>query len=149
MAEHPDWVGRLFSHDDLEAIAAAVAAAERRTSGQIRVHLERRCVGDPLAHARRVFQSLGMHRTRHRNAVLLFLAVDDRKFAVVGDDGIHAQVGHGFWDSVRDVLQRDLRGGRLRDGIVDAVSEIGRVLGRHFPDRPDDRNDLSDSVSSA
>jgi uncharacterized membrane protein len=149
MAEHPDWVRRLFSPADLEAIAAAVAAAERRTSGQIRVHLERRCVGDPLAHARQVFQSLGMHRTRHRNAVLLLLTVDDRKFAVVGDDGIHAQVGHGFWDSVRDGLQRDLRGGRLRDGIVDAVGEIGRVLGRHFPDRPDDRDELSDSVSSA
>ena len=149
MAAHPDWVGRLLAPADLEAIAAAVAAAERRTSGQIRVHLERRCVGDPLAHARRVFQSLGMHRTRRRDAVLLFLAVDDRKFAVVGDDGIHAQVGHGFWDSVRDVLQADLRAGRLRDGIVAAIGEIGRVLGRHFPDRPDDRNELPDSVSSA
>jgi uncharacterized membrane protein len=149
MARHPDWVTRLFSHEDLDAIAAAVAAVERLTSGQIRVHLERRCVGDPLAHARTVFQSLGMHRTRHRNAVLLYLAVDDRRFAIVGDDGIHARVGYDFWDSVRDVLQRDLRAGRLRDGIIDAVAEIGRVLGRHFPDRPDDRNELSDTVSTA
>ncbi len=149
MAQHPEWVQRTFSHADLDAITAAVAAAERRTSGQIRVHLEQRCVGDPLAHARRVFQSLSMHRTRHRAAVLLYLAVDDRRFAVVGDDGIHAHVGYGFWDSVRDVLQRELRAGRMREGVIDAVAEIGRVLGRHFPDRPDGRNELSDPVSTA
>ena len=149
MADHPEWVRRVFSHEDLDAIAAAVAAAERRTSGQIRVHLEQRCVGDPLAHARRVFQSLGIHRTRHRAGVLLCLAVDDRKFAIVGDDGIHAHVGYHFWDSVRDVLQQELRAGRLREGVIAAVAEIGRVLGSHFPDRPDDENELSDSVSTA
>ena len=80
---HPDWVERHFSPDDLEAIRAAVAAAERQTAGEIRVHLERRAVGDVLAHARRVFHALGMHRTRHRANVLLYLAVDDRKFAIV------------------------------------------------------------------
>ena len=149
MADHPEWVRRVFSHEDLDAIAAAVAAAERRTSGQIRVHLEQRCVGDPLAHARRVFQSLGMHRTRHRAGVLLCLTVDDRKFAIVGDDGIHSHVGYHFWDSVRDVLQQELRAGRMREGVVAAVVEIGRVLGSHFPDRPDYENELRDSVSTA
>jgi uncharacterized membrane protein YgcG len=147
MAEHPEWVTRLLSDEDLDAIAAAVAAAERRTSAQVRVHLERRCVGDPIAHATHVFHRLGMHRTRHRNGVLLFLSLGDRKFAIVGDHAIHDRVGHGFWDSVRDVLQAELRAGRMREGITAAVAEIGRALGAHFPDRPDDTNELPDRVS--
>lgn len=149
MAGHPDWVHRLLSSEDLEAVAAAVRAAEGRTAGQIRVHLERRCVGDPLAHARRVFHHLGLHRTPHRASVLLYLAVDDRKFATVGDDGIHARVGSRFWDSVRDVLQRELRTGRVREGLVAAVGEIGRVLGTHFPPAGAEPGPPGAEVSSA
>lgn len=145
---HPDWVERYFSPDDLEAIRAAVAAAERQTAGEIRVHLERRAVGDVLAHARRVFHALGMHRTRHRASVLLYLAVDDRKFAIVGDDGVHARVGYRLWDSVRDELQRELRAGRTRDGVIATVAEIGRALAAHFPPRPDETNELPDAVSA-
>ncbi len=147
--QHPAWVRRFLSPDDLEAIATAVADAERRTSGEIRVHLEPRCVGDALAHGRQVFRALRMDRTRQRNGVLLYLAADDRKFAIVGDQGIHEQVGYGFWDSVRDVLQRELRAGRTRESVMAAVAEIGRVLATHFPRQTDDRNELSDTVSTA
>jgi uncharacterized membrane protein len=149
MDKHPEWVARVLAADDLDAIARTVAAAERRTSGQIRVHLERRAAGDALARARRVFRTLRMERTRHRNGVLLFLALDNHTFAIVADRGIHERVGDAFWDSVRDVLEAELRAGRMREGIVAAVAEIGRVLATHFPDRPDDVNELSDSVSTA
>jgi uncharacterized membrane protein len=148
-AEHPEWVRRRFSPDDLAAIAGAIAEAERQTSGEIRVHLERRAVGDAIAHARRAFHALGMHRTRDRNAVLVYLALDDRRFAIVGDAGVHVRVGSGFWDAARDALERDLRENRMRDGLIAAVGEIGRALGRHFPRHPDDRNELGDAVSSA
>jgi uncharacterized membrane protein len=90
-----------------------------------------------------------MHRTRHRASVLLYLAVEDRKFAIVGDDGIHARVGYHLWDSVRDVLQRELRAGRMRDGVTAAVAEIGRALGEHFPPRPDDPKDPAPAVTTA
>lgn len=147
MLDHPSWVLRHLSDADLDAIATAVAAGERLTSGQIRVHLEPRCGRDPMAQARLVFDRIGVARTRQRNGVLLYLALDDHRFVVLGDEGIHARVGHGFWDSVRDMLQAELRAGHTRDGIVAAVLEIGRVLATHFPDRPDDVNELSDSVS--
>jgi uncharacterized membrane protein len=147
MGRHPGWVSRHLSQDDLDAIARAVADAEQLTSGQVRVHLEERCPGDPLAHAAEVFQRVGMDRTRCRNGVLLYLALEDHRFAVLGDVSIHERVGPGFWDSVRDALGAELRAGRMRAGIVAAVLEIGRVLGEHFPDRPDDVNELSDSVS--
>ena len=147
MADTPAWVERVFTAADLQAIAGAVSAAERGTSGEIRVHLDQRSPGDPLAQARGLFRSLGMERTRERNGVLLYLTLDDRKFAIFGDEGIHAQVGHGFWDSVRDVLQSELRAGRPGAALVAAVEEIGRVLARYFPSRPDDTNELSDTVS--
>jgi uncharacterized membrane protein len=147
MAAPPEWVRRHLSDEDLSVIATAVSGAERLTSGQVRVHVEERCVGDPIAQARRVFLRLGLDRTRHRNAVLLYLALGDHKFAIVGDQGIHARVGQGFWDSIRDDLQRDLRAGRMREGVTTAVAEIGKRLGAHFPDRPDDVNELSDTVS--
>jgi uncharacterized membrane protein len=147
MAHVPAWVERVFSEADLDVIAKAVGAAEHLTSGEIRVHLDQRCAGDALAQARGLFRSLGMDRTQHRNGVLLYLALEDRKFAVFGDEGIHGQVGHGFWDSVRDVLQRELRAGRPQAAVVAAVGEIGRVLGQYFPHRRDDTNELSDTVS--
>lgn len=143
----PAWVERVFTTADLDAIAAAVASAERGTSGEIRVHFDQHAPGDALAQARQLFRSLGMERTQQRNGVLLYLALEDRKFAVFGDEGIHAQVGLGFWDSVRDVLQRELRAGRPGVAVVAAVEEIGRVLGQHFPSRPDDTNELSNTVS--
>jgi uncharacterized membrane protein len=145
---HPAWVEQLLSAEDLEAIRAAIAVAERQTAAEIRVHVERRAVGDVLAHARAVFHALAMHRTGHRAGVLLYLAVDDRRFAIVGDQGVHARVGSRLWDSVRDRLQRELRAGRMREGMLEAIGELGRVLAEHYPRRASDPPESSDLVSS-
>jgi uncharacterized membrane protein len=146
-SRHPAWVEKLLSAEDLEAIRAAIAAAERKTAADIRVHVERRAVGDVLAHARGVFHALGMHRTGHRAGVLLYLAVDDRRFAIVGDQGVHARAGSRLWDSVRDQLQRELRAGRMREGVLEAIGELGRVLSEHYPRRANDPPAPADPVS--
>jgi uncharacterized membrane protein len=150
MTAHPRWTYRLFSDADLQAISAAVAAAEQRTSGEIRVHLERRLPrrgGDPLARAAEVFTALDMHRTVERNGVLIYLAVDDHRLAIAGDAGVHAQVGDGYWNAVRDAMVERLRRGEAREAVLYAVGEVGAVLERLFPRRPDDQNELSDRVS--
>jgi uncharacterized membrane protein len=147
---HPRWTRSLFSSEDLEAIAAAVAAAERATSGEIRVHLERRLPpgdGDALARATEIFTRLGMQATADRNGVLIYLALDDHKLAIAGDAGVHARVGDEYWQRIRDAMVERLRRGQPRDAVVYAVSEVGDVLRRFFPRRPDDRNELSDRVS--
>jgi uncharacterized membrane protein len=151
---HPRWTRRLFGQGDLEAIAAAVAAAEGATSAEIRVHLDRRLpshpevpAGDALAHARLVFVRLHMHETAERNGVLLYLAVEDRKLAIVGDEAIHARVGDQYWAAVRDAMVERLRRGEARDALVHAVRDVGGILQKFFPRRPDDRNELSDQVS--
>lgn len=147
---HPRWTRRLFNEADCDAISAAVAAAEAQTSAEIRVHLDRRIPGgrDAMARARAVFRHLGMHRTAQRNGVLIYLALEDRKLAIVGDEAIHAQVGQEYWDRVRDLMLDRLRREAPRDAVVDAVRDVGAVLGRFFPRQRDDRNELSDEMSA-
>ena len=147
--KHPRWTRTLFSHDDLAAIGTAVAEAEHGTSGEIRVHLERRLprTTDALTRAMHVFTRLGMEATAERNAVLIYLAVEDRRLAIVGDRGVHARVGDEYWQRVRDAMVARLRAGAPRDALVHAVTDVGMVLRKFFPRRPDDRNELSDEVS--
>ena len=150
MAKHPPWTRHIFSDADFEAIAAAIARAEALTSGQIKVHLERRVhgrTGDALARAKQVFAHLALHRAADRHAVLIYLALEDRKLAIIGDVGIHARVGDEYWSAIRDRMVEGLRANAARDAIVGAVDEVGRVLREHFPRRPEDTNDTGDEVS--
>lgn len=146
---HPRWTRALFSDHDLEAIAATVAEAERHTSGEIRVHLERRLprATDALTRAAQVFTRLKMDATADRNGVLLYLAVESRSLAIVGDRGVHERVGDEYWQQVRDAMVARLRAGASREALVQAVVDVGLVLQKFFPRRPDDRNELSDEVS--
>lgn len=151
---HPSWTHALFTDVDLDAIAAAVTAAEATTSAEIRVHLERRlprdasgAPEDTLERARTVFVALGMRATAERSGVLLYLAIDDHRVAVVGDEGVHARVGAAFWEGVRDVMLERLRRGAARDAVIAAVADLGAVLRRFFPRRDGDTDELSDRVS--
>ena len=147
MARHPRWVRRLLSEADLHAVAAAIAAAETQTSAEIRVHLDAHCAGGAMAKAVTVFERLGMHRTAQRHGVLIYVAIEDRKLAVLGDQGIHDRLGQAYWDRlVQDVLAH-FREERPRDGLLHAVAEVGAALRRHFPRRPDDVNELPDQLS--
>ena len=150
---HPRWAERLFSEPDFVAITDAIGRAEATMSAEVRVHLERRVHRlpgqrpDALRRARRVFAHLGMHLTAEHHGVLLYLAIEDRKLAVVGDEGIHRRVGDAYWEGVRDLMVAKLREGRALDAVLAGIAEIGRVLAEHFPRRPDDTNELSDHVS--
>jgi uncharacterized membrane protein len=147
MAQHPRWVRRFLDPADLDAVAAAITGAEAATSGEIRVHLDARCPGEALARAALVFERLGMHRTAARHGVLIYVSVEDHKLAVLGDRGIHERVGQAYWDGLVAAVLAHFRDGRFRDGLAHAVGEVGAVLGRHFPRRPDDVNELPDRVS--
>jgi len=147
MARHPKWVRAILSADDLAVIARAVAEAERHTSAEVRVHLDHSCDGDALQQAIKVFERLGMHRTAERNGVLVYISVTDRKLAVIGDKGIHERVGEAYWQGLVAAVRERLRQQQSRDGLIHAIAELGRELSRHFPRRPDDKNERSDNVS--
>lgn len=143
-ARHPH---RFFTPAEEHRIIAAIQHAEHETSGQIRVHVERHCPADAYARAREVFAGLTMHRTQRRNGTLIYLAIADRKFAVVGDEGIHAVVPPGFWEEIRDAMAGDFRRGRFCEGVCHGIAAIGQHLKAYFPGQPDDRNELPDKIS--
>jgi uncharacterized membrane protein len=150
----PRWAKGVLTDADLDAIVTAVREAEQRTSAEIRVHVEPRVVHgrrpgvtDALERARRVFAELGMHRTAQRSGVLVYLAIEDHKLAVVGDEGIHAHVGDDYWNGVRDRMVERLRAGAMRAALIGAVTEVGVTLARFFPRRPDDVDELPDDIS--
>ena len=152
---HPAWVSTMFSDRDLDDIAVAIARVEAEAAAEVRVHLERRVASgwlrspDALARARTLFHRLGMHRTRARNGVLVYLALDDHKLAIVGDEGIHGRVGEAYWAHVRDTMIQHLREASPGQAVVRAVEDLGRVLAEHFPRRPGDTpGDLSNQVST-
>jgi uncharacterized membrane protein len=140
-------VRRLLSERDEAAVIAAISAAESKTSGEIRVHVERRSADGALATARRWYRRLGMDDTKERNGVLFYVAVDDREFAIVGGEGIHAKVGDAFWDALRDAMHEDFAKGDPASGLTRAIGEAGSRLAEFFPRRADDENELSDEIS--
>jgi uncharacterized membrane protein len=147
MPRHPRWVRGFLAEADLDAVTRAIGAAELRTSAEIRVHLDHRCPGEPMARAVAVFEHLGMHRTAARHGVLIYVSVGDHKLAVLGDQGVHERVGQVYWERLVDAVLAHFREERPRDGLLHAVAEVGAVLARHFPRRPGDVNELSDQVS--
>jgi uncharacterized membrane protein len=140
-------VRRLLSDEDESRILAAIRAAEARTSGEIRVHVERRYSGSAIGTAGRWFRRLGMEATAERNGILFYIAVDDREFAIVGGAGIHAKVGDAFWEALRDALREDFARGDAASGLIRAIGETGQRLAEHFPRRQGDVNELPDEIS--
>jgi len=140
-------VRQQFTEEQLKEIRNAIADAERRTSGEIRVHIESRCKEDVMDHAAAMFAQLHMHETAARNGVLIYLATEDRKFAIIGDAGINARVGDDFWQTTYDHALPHLRAGRWTAGLTSAIAEAGEALAEHFPFQADDVNELSDEIS--
>jgi uncharacterized membrane protein len=136
-----------FTKEQKARIFAAVKEAENETSGEIRVHIETTCDEDVLDRAAWIFKKLGMHKTEERNAVLFYLAVSDKKFAVIGDAGINSKVPEGFWDDIKELLQTKFREGRFTDGLSEGIFLTGEHLKKHFPHMKNDINELPDDIS--
>jgi uncharacterized membrane protein len=136
-----------FTKEQQAEILAAVKEAENETSGEIRVHIETFCSEDVLDRASWIFKKLGMHNTAERNGVLFYLAVRHKKFAVVGDAGINSKVPVGFWDDVKELLQKRFRECKFSEGLSEGIILTGTHLKKHFPHRKDDVNELPDEIS--
>ncbi len=136
-----------FAKFDSDRIVAAIAAAEKGTSGEIRVHLTRHAPKDLEARALRRFHLLGMNKTAERNGVLIYIAPRARVFRILGDTAIHEKCGESFWKEVAIAMEAHFREGKLTEGVVAGVERVGEVLGRHFPRARKDKNELPDTVT--
>ena len=136
-----------FTPEQQEDIVRAIGEAEHSTSGEIRVHIETSCKANVLDEAAWLFKSLGMHKTADRNGVLVYLAIKERTFAIIGDSGINSVVPPGFWDCIRDLMKQRFAEGRFAEGLSEGVLMVGEKLKEHFPRMKDDINELPDAIS--
>jgi uncharacterized membrane protein len=137
----------MFSPEEQETVIAAIRDAEKRTSGEIRVHVEPNCKSDPFVRAREVFEQLGMAATAQKNGVLFYIAHEDKKFAILGDSGIHEKVKDVFWQEERDILMDHFSRKAFAEGLAVAIAKVGEKLQQHFPYQSDDSDELSNDIS--
>lgn len=141
-------VKKFLSKQDEEAIVDAIREAEKNTSGEIRVHIERHTEKDPFDHAVEVFHQLKMDNTKLQNGVLIYLAIDDRNFVIMGDKGINDVVPEDFWETTKDLMVSHFKKGNFKQGLVDGILMAGKQLQDHFPWDPNtNKDELSNQIS--
>jgi len=136
-----------LSEKEEQEIVEAIIQAERNTSGEIRVHIEASAKKDAFKRALEVFHKLKMFNTKQQNAVLIYVAVEDHKFVIYGDDGINNVVPTNFWDATKNTMQAHFIKGDFKQGIVDGILKAGEELKAHFPWNINDEDELSNEIS--
>lgn len=136
-----------LSKEDEQEIVQAIVSAEKNTSGEIRVHIEERSEKAPLDRAQEVFFELHMNKTKDRNGVLFYVCVADKKFAIIGDEGIDKVVESDFWDCTKDIVISNFKEANFKNGLVEGVLRAGDRLKKYFPYQSDDVNELSNEIS--
>lgn len=136
----------LFSEIDQDKIAKAISDAEKATSGEIRIAIDKHCSEDPYKRAIEYFAKLDMDKTAQRNGVLIYLAHADHKFAIIGDAGINKVVPDDFWETTKVAMTAHFAKGDLADGIVAGVSLAGEKLALFFPYQTGDINELPNDI---
>ena len=137
----------VFNEEEQQRIRTAIEDAEKHTSGQIRVCIEKTCSENVLDRAAKYFHKLDMHKTKLRNGVLIYLATVDRKFAIIGDSGINKVVPENFWDDTKEDMLNHFKYGDLVEGIVTGLKIAGEHLEKYFPHKAGDNNELSDDIA--
>ncbi|AWG23799.1 TPM domain-containing protein [Flavobacterium kingsejongi] len=136
-----------LSASEEDEIVKAIQTAEKETSGEIRVHLEKSTSIDPFDRAMEVFHFLKMDETLLKNGVLFYLAIEDKTFVIYGDKGINDVVTNDFWDCTKDCMVAHFKNGNFKQGLVDGILRAGEQLQRYFPSHADDTNELPDTIS--
>lgn len=138
---------KFFTTDQQKSIQDAIAKAELNTSGEIRVHIDDKCKGDVLDCAANMFHQLKMNKTELRNGVLFYLAVTDKKFAILGDKGINEKVPANFWDNIKEVMFENFKQQKFTEGLCKGIEMAGEKLKANFPLQSNDTNELTNDVS--
>lgn len=136
----------LFTSQEQEQIASAIADSEKATSGEIRIAVEKHCHGSAFERATEYFAKLDMDKTAQRNGVLIYLASADHKFAIIGDRGINKVVPEDFWETTQVAMKAHFSSGNLAEGIIAGVALAGEKLALFFPYQNGDVNELPNDI---
>ena len=137
----------VITNDEKSRLINAILRAEENTSGEIRVHLQRKAKGYIYESAAKKFEKLGMTKTQHRNGVLIYVALNDKKFAIIGDSGLHLNLHKHFWDNTAEAMTKHFKDGDIIGGIEKGIEKAGDELKKYFPYKDDDVNELSNEIS--
>ncbi len=137
----------ILNREEDHKIVEAIKQAEQNTSGEIKVHIENHCRGDVEQRSLTVFNKLKLNETKLRNGVLIYLAIKDRKFAILGDKGINNVVENGFWNDVKDMMLSHFKEGNFTEGLEQGILRCGEKLKTYFPYQTDDTNEIPDDIS--
>ena len=140
-------VEAFLTPEEEQEIISAIRVAEKNTSGEIRVHIEASSEKNHDERSLEVFHLLKMNNTKDENAVLIYVAVNDKKFVIYGDKGINNVVPNDFWNTTKNVIQNHFKHGHFKQGLIDGILKAGEELQTHFPWQIDDENELSNEIS--
>lgn len=136
----------LLNEQEQDLVTNAIAEAEKQTSGEIRIAVEKHCKGEAFERATAYFTKLGMDKTKKRNGVLIYLAYEDHKFAIIGDKGINSRVEPDFWEVAKIAMQAHFSGGNIANGLIAGITTAGEKLALHFPYESGDINELPNDI---
>ena len=136
-----------LTKEEEQEIVAAIGVAEKNTSGEIRVHIEKETSIAAIDRAVEVFHTLNMENTQERNGVIIYVAVKSHQFAIYGDKGINDKVGTDFWDCTKDVMADHFKNGNFKQGLIDGILNAGEQLKKHFPYQDSDTDELTNEIS--
>lgn len=136
-----------LSNEEKKEVSQAIKEAERQTSGEIRLHLERKIEGEIFEHGKEIFEKIGMTKTKERNGVLILIGVKSRRFIILGDQGINDLVGDDFWNAIVQLMVTYFKEDEFATGLVEGIKMIGTQLKEFFPYQRDDINELPDEIS--
>lgn len=137
----------MFNKTEKKTIVDAITEAELNTSGEIRIHIDKKCKNNPIDKAVKIFEKLGMHNTEHRNGVLIYIATSNKKLAIIGDEGINRVVTENFWDEIKDEMISHFKDDNFIVGLSNGIIKAGQQLKKHFPYKSDDINELTNEIS--
>jgi uncharacterized membrane protein len=136
-----------LTKEEEQEIVEAIRMAEKETSGEIRVHIEKETSMDAYDRAMEVFHMLKMDQTQLKNGVLIYLAVKDKTFVICGDKGINDVVQSDFWDCTKDIMVAHFKNGNFKQGLIDGIRRAGEQLNKYFPWEHGDTDELSNEIS--
>lgn len=140
-------VEAFLTANEEQEIVDAIAEAEKNTSGELRVHLEKGTQDAPILRAFHVFKELNMHKTKARNGVLIYVGVETHQFAIYGDKGIDDIVAPEFWEKTKEKIQYHFEKGQFKLGLIAGIEQAGKCLSDYFPYNQNDKNELPNTIS--
>jgi len=142
-------IENFLSNDDEKEIIEAIRQAEKNTSGEIRVHIEKTSKKNVFDRATEIFHYLKMDNTKLENGVLIYVAVEDKNFAIYGDKGINEVVPNDFWNNTKNIIQSHFKSNNFKRGLIEGILRAGKELEKHFPWTHDDTNELPNNISKS